>query len=300
MSESTPELVPDFAVSQFTTWNQTFEEDIELFVRQGIATIELCERKLAEDTGKASEQLALLKEAGLRVSSIQPRVHALFPDSMNPANDHVERRAQHLRDTIVLMADHFPGTPLVTITGNAPRYNYREAWNIALRNYRRLAEITEDHGMTLAFEPLNPILMNNDTFISSLDGALELIEAVNSASFGLTLDVWHVWHEADIHRRISRLGSELQVVHVCDWPADRPRAPGDRVLPGDGCIDLRGLLGAIEASGYRGAYSLEVFSEGWLPDSIWKEPGERVLKRAFAGFMQAWQERHHYAPGGQP
>jgi len=38
------------------------------------------------------------------------------------------------------------------------------------------------------FEPLNPILMNADTFICNLDEAMRLIQKVNRPNFGLMLD----------------------------------------------------------------------------------------------------------------
>ena len=38
-----------FGVSEFTTWFQTFEQDVALYTRLGVDCIEVCERKLAKD-----------------------------------------------------------------------------------------------------------------------------------------------------------------------------------------------------------------------------------------------------------
>lgn len=77
---------PPFSVSQFTTWHLSFEEDVELYKRLGVDGIEICERKMSRDPAIARRQLALagVCDAGLRVASVQPRCHALFPDSMSP------------------------------------------------------------------------------------------------------------------------------------------------------------------------------------------------------------------------
>jgi sugar phosphate isomerase/epimerase len=38
----------------------------------------------------------------------------------------------------------------------------------------------------------------------------------------------------------------------------------DRVLPGDGTLDLPGMLRALEAAGYNGWYDLEVLSDNGM------------------------------------
>lgn len=285
-----------FGVSEFTHWFQTFEQDVALYTQMGVGGIELCERKLARDADRAREQLAFLCESGLTVSSIQPRVHALFPDFMCPELlNPVERMAEY-RKTIDLMSEFFPTSPLVTITGSAPRSNYRLAHQIARKAYAELADYAAEHGMRIMFEPLHPMFMNTDTFICSLSEALKLVHAVNRENFGLLIDVWHVWQEPLIQERIPAAGDRLFGVHISDWPADEPRCPADRLLPGDGCIDLLGLFGALEEAGYRGVYCLEIFSDATLPDSLWCQNAAQVVERGRQGFQRAWKKRHAGKP----
>ena len=285
--------LPLFSVSEFTTWDQSFEQDVSLYCHLGITGIELCERKLSADLGQAREQLAMLRESGLRVTSVQPRVHALFKDSMCPDTDDPRTRMQAYRRTIDLFAESFPGQniPLVTISGNAPSYNFRLAHQTARQLYGDLVRYAADRSVRIMFEPLHPILMNNDTFICSLDEALRLIDDVNHPAFGLMLDVWHVWPERDIARRIRSLGRLIFGVHVCDWPLEQPRGPADRVLPGRGIIDLPALLGAIEAAGYDAAYCLEIFSAHEWPDSLWRADPAQMLEDGRQGFYKAWKGR---------
>jgi len=281
-----------FGVSEFTTWHLSFEEDVALYLDLGIDAIEVCERKLSNDLGKAKEQLAYLKATGLEVCSIQPRVHALFNDSMCPElHDPLERIARY-KQSIDLFSEFFPNAPMVTISGNAPNNNYRLAFETAHKLYPDLADYAADKGMSLMFEPLNPILMNNDSFICSLDAGLALIEKVNRPNFGLMLDIWHVWHELNIYERIAKLDGLIKGVHISDWPTQQPRATGDRLNVGDGCIDLASLLTAIKRSGYKGSYCLEIFSEDHLEDSLWQQNPKDILLKNKQAFTKAWEASH--------
>jgi len=290
---TTPDPMRPFAVSQFTTWHQTFEQDVELYARLGIPGIEVCERKLSDDPGRARDQLALVAEHGLTVTSVQPRCHALFPDGMAPEPTDTAARFDWYCQTIDRFAEAFPGQdlPLVTITGPAPKTNFHRAWQTARDHYTRLADYAAERGLRIMLEPLSPILMNIDTFIGCLDDALRLIGDVGRANFGLMLDVWHVWSEPGIVQRIAALdGKRVFGVHVCDWPAGEPRHIADRVLPGDGVIPMPAMLGAIHDSGYRGAYCLEIFSHDDLPGSLWQQPPADVLTRAQAAHTRQWQQ----------
>lgn len=277
---------PPFGVSQFTTWPQTFEEDIALYREAGIVAIEVCEAKLDADRFKA--QFDLIKESGLQVSSVQPRLHSLFPDQPRPEPRDPKDRMKRLRGTIERFSAHFPGTTLVTISGAAPGGDYRTAYQSAVKEYKEVARIAGDHGVRLALEPLNPILMNVDTFICSLAGALTVIEEVDEPAFGLLVDLWHVWEDAAAPDLIAkRAAHRIFGVHVNDWQT--PRAFGDRHLPGDGEIPLLELLRAIRASGYDGIHALEIFSEAHLPNSLWNQPRETVFHGA-ERFKNLWEK----------
>jgi len=280
-----------FGVSQFTHWFQTFEQDVVLYKRLGVDSVELCERKLSKDRGQAKEQLHFLKLLGLPVSSIQPRVHALFPDSMCPDLLEPKERMREFRNSIDLMSEFFPQAPMVTISGVAPQFNFQLAHHTARKLYVELADYAADHGMRVMYEPLHPILMNNNTFICTLKEAATLIDTVQRDNFGLCLDLWHVWQEPSVEEQIQSLGERIFGVHISDWPAEQPRCLGDRRLPGEGCIPLSRLLRAIEKTGYQDAYSLEIFSEPTLPDSLWKQDPSQVVERGRQGFYNAWMNR---------
>ncbi len=274
-----------FGVSQYTTWPQTFAQDLELYLEAEVGFIEVCEAKL--DPVHPEVQLRQIQDSGLTVSSVQPRLHSLFPDFPRPEPRSPRERMGCLRKTIELFGRHFPGTTLVTISGAAPQGDYALAYRTAALEYREAARIAADHGVRLALEPLNPILMNVDTFLCTLAQAGRVIESVDHPHFGLFLDVWHIWEESEATVLIEKYGDRIFGVHVNDWRD--PRAFGDRHLPGEGIIPLVPLLRAIRQTGYAGAYTLEMFSETHLSGSHWVDPRRTVFegKKAFA---KIWED----------
>jgi sugar phosphate isomerase/epimerase len=274
-----------FGVSQYTTGPQSFAADLQLFREAGIDTIEVCEGKL--DPARADDQLRQIIDQGLKVSSVQPRLHSLFPDYPRPEPKSPRERMTHLRQTIALFGKYFPGTTLVTISGAAPHGDYALAYRTAAQEYREIAQAAADHGVRVAVEPLNPILMNVDTFLCTLAHAKRVIESVDHPHFGLFLDVWHIWEEPHSAESIVQFGDKIFGVHVNDWRT--PRAFGDRHLPGQGDIPLVPLLKAIRKTGYTGTYTLELFSEMHLEGSFWMDPRRTVIEGKKA-FSKIWEQ----------
>ena len=276
---------PPFGVSQYTTWPQSFEQDLTLFQALGVENIEVCEAKL--DAGNPRPQLERLKASGLKVTSVQPRLHSLFPDQPRPEPASPGERIKLLAESVELFGQYFPGATLVSISGAAPGGDYHEAYKTAAREYRELAKIAEGHGVRVALEPLNPILMNVDTFICSLAQARRVIEAVDHPAFGMFVDVWHIWEDESACELIAQTGSRIFGVHINDW--NTPRAFGDRYIPGEGQIPLAKLLKAIRDCGYQGAYTLEIFSELRLGGSLWADPQKTVTQSKIA-FENIWNQ----------
>jgi len=274
-----------FGVSEYTTWPQTFEQDLALYQKLGVENIEVCEAKL--DAVNPHPQLERLQSSGLKVTSVQPRLHSLFPDQPRPEPPLPRERMSRMAGTIALFGQYFPGTTLVTISGAAPAGNYQEAYRTATQEYRELAKVAEQHGVRVALEPLNPVLMNADTFLCSLPHAMRIIDAVNHPAFGLFVDVWHIWEDPATCELIEQYASRIYGVHINDWKT--PRAFGDRYIPGEGEIPLVKLLKAVRQSGYQGACTLEIFSELHLSGSLWADPQDTVM-RSKTAFERIWAE----------
>lgn len=276
---------PRFGVSQFTTMPWSFEEDVRNYSRLGVEAIEVCEEKL--DEGRFAEQLALTGEHGLEVSSVQPAVRTLFPSRLQPEPEGIPERLALFRRAIERIGPFTMGAPFVCNTGPPPDGNIQEVFEVAAREYRTLAEFAGSYGVSVALEPLSPALMNVESAIWTLEQAMRIVEAVDREDFGICLDFWNVWQSADVAWEIKACGERIFVVHISDWKT--PRSFADRHVVGRGEIPVSELLSAVHESGYRGPYTLEVFSDG-VPDSLWEADLAEVISASRNGLEAAWRE----------
>lgn len=274
-----------FGVSQFTTTPWSFERDVEEYARLGVEAIEVCEEKL--DGDRAEEQLGLIGERGLEISSVQPAVRTLFPSRMQPQPEGLSDRLALFRRAIERVGPFAPGAPFVCNTGPPPNGDVREVFDVAAREYRALADSAGERGARVALEPLSPALMNVESAIWTLGQAMRIVAAVDRENFGVCVDVWNVWQNADVAEEIEACGDRVFVVHASDWRT--PRSFADRHVVGRGEIPMPTLLRAIHESGYRGAYTLEIFSDG-VPDSLWESDLSEVIADSRAGLERAWRE----------
>ena len=290
---TTSPIAYQFGVSEFTTNPWSFERDIETYAQLGVDTIEVCEFKL--DDTRASEQLALAGQHGLAISSVQPAVRTLFPSLSQPEPKDVPARMARFRHTIDLFKGRAPHVPFVTNTGIPPKGNIQEVYDTAAREYRALAGYAHEQGVRLALEPLNASIMNEESAIWTLAQAMRLVEAVDRPNFGICLDAWNVWQNADLSAGIKACGDRIFVVQVSDWRT--PRSFQDRLIVGQGEIPLAAFLRAVHETGYRGAYSVEIFSND-VPNPLWQADLVQVIRDSRAGLDAAWREA--FARTGAP
>lgn len=155
------------------------------------------------------------------------------------------------------------------------------------REYRALAEFAADHGARVALEPLNPSTMNAESAIWTLEQAMRVVAAVDHAAFGVCLDYWNIWQEAGVAAAIRACGDRIFVTQLSDWRT--PRSYQDRYILGQGEIPLPPLLRATREAGFRGAYSVEIFSHD-VPDSLYDGDLAGLIAENRAGLDRAWAE----------
>ncbi len=275
-----------FGLSEFTTWPWSFEEDIRLCVELGIPSIEVTEFKL--DRAGFAKQLRSISENALRVSSVQMTIHSLFKDSLVGEPSDEIHRLEHMRASIERISPHVPeGTPFVVITGAAPDGNVERARESCKRAFADLAEFARSFGMRLALEALNPVLMNTDTAIWSLEDAQRLVEDVGHDNLGLCVDFWNIWQTPDVGRVIESAGERIFVVQTSDYAP--PRASADRRNIGEGEIPMSALVSALRRARFEGPYVLEIFSSQSLPDSIWSSDLRSTVTQNMRAFERVWQ-----------
>jgi sugar phosphate isomerase/epimerase len=135
-----------------------------------------------------------------------------------------------------------------------------------IRRLRECAKILGEHGIRFGIEWVGPKTMRTakHDFIHTMPGALEFIDAIGEDNIGLLFDSYHWFTSHGTVQDILNL-TEKQVVlvHVndaYDLPIDE-HIDTQRLLPGEGIIDLKGMLGALRQIGYNHAVSVETFGE---------------------------------------
>ena len=100
----------------------------------------------------------------------------------------------------------------------------------------------------------------------------DVLAVLAHAGGGTTVvDPFHLFRGGDVLDSLSRLrADQIAVSHFNDVTGSVPRdlqGDGDRVLPGDGILDLRDYCRRLRATGFGGVLSLELFREDlWARD----------------------------------
>ena len=268
-----------FSVSEFTTFHLSIDEEIELLSRMGITGIDIAERKLSENLKIAHQEIARVKASGLIVTGFIPRVHALLPDSLNPQILNLQEREESFRQSLAFVGSEWANNPpvVLSITGAAHNLDYKKAMTHIVPAYSRLAEFAATFGITIVFEPLNPILMNTDTVICSWSNSVKLVSQISADNFKLVFDTWHIWDEYAINEQFIQTLDLVGTVHVSDWLSPGPRSFADRGIPGEGEVDWVALAQTFKETKYAGPIVLEIFSSDEFADSLWQRSPFEVI-----------------------
>jgi sugar phosphate isomerase/epimerase len=116
------------------------------------------------------------------------------------------------------------------------------------------ASFAQDKGVPLWLEPINRYETN---FVNTSSQGAALLDEVGAPNFKLLLDTFHMnIEEPDIPSSISIARDCLGYIHFAD---------SNRQAPGDGHVDFKGILKALDDIGYQGIISTEVLP---LPDDM--------------------------------
>ena len=156
--------------------------------------------------------------------------------------------------------------------------------------FTKSAQILARHNVRLGLEFLGPLHIRKEKryeFIWRMNDMLAFAKECGP-NVGLLLDVWHWHHAGATTEDIINAGRDRIVhVHFNDAPNLPPEQIRDnqRLLPGEGVINLTGFLQALQKIGYTDALSVEVF--GRMKGKPPEEAARAGLESSLAVFRKA-------------
>jgi sugar phosphate isomerase/epimerase len=258
------------ALSEISTVNASFAEDVAAYAAAGFDGIGIWEMKLPADD---EDNVALLREAGLGVANCvpaNPSILALGIPGMEGPTD-PRARIDSLCASMRRLAAYEPECVLV-LTGPATDASSRD---VVMAGLQEVAHAAVAAGVRLGLEPSHPAQRDSVSFVNSIAEALALLEEAGLDDVGLMADTYNLAHEPP--DRLSAIADRVTGLHLADEPTEPGRT--DRVLPGEGGTRTAEHVAALREAGWDGYLDVEIFS---TPDGFWALPPAEAARRAFA------------------
>ena len=120
--------------------------------------------------------------------------------------------------------------------------------------------------------------------VKSFQSAVRICELANHPQAGVLFDPAH-YHctPTKLEHLTPDAARWIKHVHLNDMrpiPGDLSDCNADRVLPGEGIIPLPALIAAIEAGGYTGSFSIEMFNA-----DLWAMPAAQAAKLCYESLL---------------
>lgn len=264
-------------LSQVSCLNSPFDRDLEDFAGAGCQAVEVWLTKLETylESHKLDDVRYWLEKTrlSLPVASYQGGLLASQGEARREAWELFRRRLDLCRelniDTIVVACD-IPG-PLDQQTIERVQVS--------------LTQVAQEAGQRSLRAALE--FQANSAFGNNLQTAAALVADVGSPHLGLCLDAFH-WHIGP--SKTEDLGyltaDNLFHVQLCDL-ADTPRELArdtDRILPGDGDINLTAIIAHLKTINYRGCLSIELMNP-----KLWQIPALQLADAGMAALRRLLQ-----------
>ncbi|MBB4188798.1 sugar phosphate isomerase/epimerase [Sinorhizobium terangae] len=261
--------ITDIAINHATIRKQAdMTRFIELCVERDIKTISIW----GDEVDRVGERtvLPVLQEIGLRVLGYN-RLGPFEPKFLDRTRMELERAARFGADHVMVFTGGIPG-------GQRDLATLRRQHEDCIG---KLRDEAASFGVTLALEPLHPMLFGDRTTLASLSRANDLCDALGEG-VGIVIDVHHVWWDERLEAEVARAGAARRIVgfHVNDWLLPTKHLLRDRGMMGDGIIDLAAIERMVRRAGYGGPIEVEIFSDDWdsrAPETVLDIAIERCL-----------------------
>jgi 2-keto-myo-inositol isomerase len=280
---------PSFGLNGATTGPADVATDVRVAAAAGYQWVEVRDAKL-EAYLAAGRPLAALRDLARRAG-----VRVLSVNALEDATLHTGRALEARRARMALLcqwaaaleAPYVVVVPSPLPAGGLPEARVRALTVAALRAY---ATVAHAHGVQVGFEFLGVPTCS----VSTLRAARTVLAELDDPRVGLVVDAFHFYVGGSRLEDLDGLrGHDVFIVHLDDAPDDAPSRLTDaqRLLPGDGALPLQPLVARLQALGYRGAYSLELFRPEY-----WRWEPEVLARRGLAAMQALFAPGAHGSP----
>jgi 4-hydroxyphenylpyruvate dioxygenase len=235
------------------------DEKLRTIVAAGFDAVEIFENDFTSFDGSAREVARMCDDLGLRIAALQP--FRDFEGMGEPQRKQTFRRVEMKFD---LMAEL--GTDLLLVCSNVSPLALGGI-DRAADDFRELGERAAKRGLRVGFEALAW-----GRYVNDYRDAWEIVRRAGHPAIGIILDSFHT------------LAPGFPVGPIATIPADRiflvqladaPQLDLDvlswsrhfRCFPGQGNLPVDDFMKAIEATGYKGPLSLEIFNDQFRAQS---------------------------------
>ncbi|WP_027862973.1 sugar phosphate isomerase/epimerase and 4-hydroxyphenylpyruvate domain-containing protein [Marmoricola sp. URHB0036] len=219
----------------------------------GFDAIELFDNDLIGSPLAPREVASRCADLGLEIALFQPirDVEGVPPDAF-------ETVLHRLRTKLGVMAEL--GTTTLLACSNASAGAVDDL-DLTAEQLHRVGEVSAEAGVTVAFEALAW-----GRHVHRLAQAWEAVVRADHPAITLAVDTFHVLARGDDGSALDGIpGDRIGFLQVADAPwLDMNLLEWSRhhrCFPGQGTLDVTGVVAATLAAGYRGPLSLEVFSD---------------------------------------
>jgi len=251
------------AIHQTTLLKCPFEEELPLLEQAGVPGIGLSHLKLQDHS--IADIVSELVGGSLQVSSLG--VAGGFTNFNGFSFDDAVREGIQL----IELARAVRAPVVRVVSGPYAGHLRKHARRLLIQGLEELLPAAQACGVKLALQPMLPVF-REWSFLNSLDAAMSVLTEFRSSHVGLALGTYHVGREKNLLQRIETLAPWIGTVQISDWVPTTSDA--DWRLPGEGRLPLTEVVAAIESTGYRGWYELEVWSR-----DLWKLDPETLMSR---------------------
>ena len=253
--------VSQLAINSVSTRQAGLEEALHAYAAAGFRQVEFqlghLKDWLAQDHTIA-DAAVLLASHGLRcIGGFQAAVECFSTPDAQRANHQIHR------DNAALLQALGGGTLAVGTDG--PPQPSLAALDTIGDTIAGLAGTLEAPDVTIAVE------FNWSPIVRSLHSAVRVVERADHPRVGVLFDPAHYYVTPTKFEHLTA-GTVRWIKHVHlddmrDKPGELSHCNADRVLPGQGVLDLPAIIARLEEFGYDGWYAIEMFSE-----ELWQTP----------------------------